>query len=523
MECSDDSSLLRQYLYKRSEEAFRELVNRYLPLVYSAAFRQLGDAHRAQDAAQTVFIDLSRKAPKLLKRSSLAGWLYQATRYQTSNMIRNDSKRQCREQESVLLEEASQDSDWIWDKLLPVLDSAMQELRRIDRDALILRYFQRKGFREVGQDLGLSEDAAQKRVSRAICSLRKILNQRGVTLPISALSIGLTQQVTQAVPPGLATTICSTALTQWPAITASTATLNTVNIMTWSKLKFGILTGVITAAAITTTIVQHQALMRSKQENLKLAHQVEHAKTSLGNIQEQLDANQLTKEKLKLESDELIGLRAEVAKLRRDKTELDRKVQLYEESNQSPPDQTPMVESEAEKQNWEQYGQMVGNYRNRSFQGGEPLSEEEEQWLRDLKGELRELELNPQNFAEFQTGLIAKAVRVEDPSKLTAIREIIQDTYEKAVASGYDLMSKPTKDAEAWAKGRFQLDRQGTQLVQDLLSERERKAFDRQFIGIMGIDLGAGSVDITDYPEGTIMTIDVGGQSSEEADGLSSK
>ena len=59
----DDDQLLQAYARERSEEAFRELVRRHLPLVQGVARRQAGiDAHLADDVAQRVFVALARKA-----------------------------------------------------------------------------------------------------------------------------------------------------------------------------------------------------------------------------------------------------------------------------------------------------------------------------------------------------------------------------------------------------------------------------------------------------------------------------
>ena len=46
------------------------------------------------------------------------------------------------------------------------------------------------------------------------------------------------------------------------------------------------------------------------------------------------------------------------------------------------------------------------------------------------------------------------------------IHDIIEKTYEQAVAGGLDIPSKPATDAEAWVKRRYQLDRQATAQVQ---------------------------------------------------------
>src|SRR5262245_19666298 len=123
---TSDCELLRRYAETRSEEAFVELVRRHLDLVYSAALRQVnGDAHLAQDVAQTVFADLARKAGPLSRRSVLTGWLYTSTHFAAAKVVRAGRRRHVREQEAhnmrELLHEAAPGPDW--DKLRPVLDA----------------------------------------------------------------------------------------------------------------------------------------------------------------------------------------------------------------------------------------------------------------------------------------------------------------------------------------------------------------------------------------------------------------
>ena len=72
----DSRQLLDDYVRNGSEAAFRELVARYIDLVYSTAVRILeGDTHRAKDVAQVVFMDLARQAPKFTGQTMLGGWL----------------------------------------------------------------------------------------------------------------------------------------------------------------------------------------------------------------------------------------------------------------------------------------------------------------------------------------------------------------------------------------------------------------------------------------------------------------
>src|SRR5262249_48207117 len=124
----------------------------------------------------------------------------------------------------------------------------------------------------------------------------------------------------------------------------------------------------------------------------------------------------------------------------------------------------------------------------------------ERQYLHNLKPEMEKLEHSPSDFAAFQTELIQSATGINDPEKTERIRQTVQRVYENAVSRGLDIPSRPADDLN-WIEDRFRLDRRGTEAVQGMLSPEERAAFDKQFIGIMGVDLGTG-VDKGLYPRG---------------------
>ena len=90
---TDDFQLLRRYVESGSEEAFAQLVERYLDLVYSAALRQVGgDAQLAQDVVQTVFAALSRKARGFANHTVLGGWLYRHTSFVAKQTLRTERR-----------------------------------------------------------------------------------------------------------------------------------------------------------------------------------------------------------------------------------------------------------------------------------------------------------------------------------------------------------------------------------------------------------------------------------------------
>lgn len=177
---TDDAQLLRLYAETRSESAFAELVQRHVDLVYSTALRQLnGDTHLAQDVAQNVFTALARKASSLSSHCSVVGWLYLGAQHAAAQAVRSEQRRRTREQEAYRMHELSHDSSGIddWDRVSPLLDEAMHELPPLDRDAVLLRYFEQRPFAEVGATLNVSEDAARMRVDRALEKLRGLLGR----------------------------------------------------------------------------------------------------------------------------------------------------------------------------------------------------------------------------------------------------------------------------------------------------------------------------------------------------------
>jgi len=185
-----DSELLSRYARTRSEDAFAELVRRHVNLVYSAALRQVnGDAHLAQDVAQTVFTDLARKAASLARREILTGWLYTSAHFAAAKIVRMENRRRDRE-EKFMREPISETAPELdWQKLRPVLDEVMHQLKEADREAILLRYFENRQFAEVGAKLGLNENAARMRVERALEKLRDILTKRGITTAAALTSV----------------------------------------------------------------------------------------------------------------------------------------------------------------------------------------------------------------------------------------------------------------------------------------------------------------------------------------------
>jgi RNA polymerase sigma factor (sigma-70 family) len=269
---TDSQELLAAYVETGSEPAFRELVTRYVDLVYSAALRLVNrDSHLAEDVTQTVFADLARMARKLSRDTMLGGWLHRHTCFIASNTLRRERRRQFRERQAVEMKSIEDHSEANLEVIAPILDEAINQLGAEDRAAILLRFFEQKDFRSVGSALGSNDEAARKRVTRALEKLHSLLVRRGVVLSVTALTASLTAQAVAAAPAGLALSVSTAALTT--AAMSSGTTLTFLQIMSMTKLKIGIATVVVAALAI-PLVMEHNEKNKLRQDNESLRTQL---------------------------------------------------------------------------------------------------------------------------------------------------------------------------------------------------------------------------------------------------------
>ena len=234
----EDSELLREFAERGSDAAFTTLVQRYADLVYSTALRQLRDPDLAQEVTQTVFCLLARKARSLCNRTALVGWFYRAACFAAADVLRTERRRRERERKAAQMEIQATDTDTAWEQLSPLLDEAINQLGEKDRLAVLLRFFQRKPMREVGQALGISEDAAKMRVARSVEKLRGFFAKNGVACPAGIIAAVLSEKAIQAAPIGFAQSLGAAAkIKAAGAVTFSSLIINTLKFMAKLNMK----------------------------------------------------------------------------------------------------------------------------------------------------------------------------------------------------------------------------------------------------------------------------------------------
>lgn len=238
----DDSALLRDYCDNHSNEAFAELVGRHVNLVYSVAIRHVANPHHAEEITQAVFIILARKAASLRHDKALGSWLFQTTHLTANNFIRSEMRRHHREQEAYMRSTPTESDAGVWKEISPLLDTAVARLSEKDRRAIVLRFYEGRDLGEVGAALGANEAAAKKRISRALEKLRTVFAKRGVDSTAATIGDTISANSIQIAPAALAKSVTAVAIAKGSIATASTLTLvkGTLNLMTWTKLKFAL-------------------------------------------------------------------------------------------------------------------------------------------------------------------------------------------------------------------------------------------------------------------------------------------
>jgi RNA polymerase sigma factor (sigma-70 family) len=303
-----DQNLIRAYVRGRCEQSFGELVHRHVDLVHSTALRVVRDASLAEDVTQRVFLTLAKHSVNLQERSSLTGWLHETARNLAINTVRGEERRRQREQEAAAMSNLeSNESDAVWKQIAPHLDEAIAQLNSVEREVILWRYFERRTAEQIGGRLGLTPEAAQKRVARALDRLRGILAEGGLTVPTASLTVLLSTQAVQSAPVGLAASAI-TAVSATSAILPATSTLQI--IMASTNAKIGL--AVVLAASVTTPLVlQHQTNSRLRDEIARLR-----AEPAPPPRVQAAPSDTAELERLRREHEELLRLRGQVALLR---------------------------------------------------------------------------------------------------------------------------------------------------------------------------------------------------------------
>jgi RNA polymerase sigma factor (sigma-70 family) len=179
-----DAVLLQRFIYYGEDAAFAALVRRYDRLVLRVCERVLGDPHAAQDACQSTFMVLARKASVLSWQSPLGGWLARVA-YRLALRLREVAARRRRSEWQAALDSSAENtSDCAREidkqEMLEALSEELQRLPEKYRTPLVLCYFQGRTHEEAARAVGLPRGSMAKRIGEGLERLRDRLIARGL-------------------------------------------------------------------------------------------------------------------------------------------------------------------------------------------------------------------------------------------------------------------------------------------------------------------------------------------------------
>jgi len=156
-------------------EAFRELFDRFYPMIHAFCYRSCLDQAQAQDLAQETFIKAARSLGMYRGDSTFKAWLYRIAANTTHDWLRQ-KMRQNRLTEAVA-------EQWTQDPAVCEPDHSLvtEALRALPDDlrlAIILTYYEGMSHAAAAHVLGCAETTVSWRVFRAKRKLKTLLSRR---------------------------------------------------------------------------------------------------------------------------------------------------------------------------------------------------------------------------------------------------------------------------------------------------------------------------------------------------------
>ena len=236
---ANDADLLRRFVRDRDDLAFGRIMARHARAVRRVAYGYVHNTHAAEDVSQAAFLVLAKRPKAALRsarrRGSCLPWLAKVARYAAANWYRADRLRRLREREGAR-PDAAYDPTAAHD-LADAVRSALRRLSRRERRIVEWRHVEQLSWNDVARRCGTTPDAARKAGSRALASLREVLERRGITASGAAVLAGLKAMT------------ASTSSHAAVATTGATAAELASGVITMLKLQ----TAAVTTAALLAT------------------------------------------------------------------------------------------------------------------------------------------------------------------------------------------------------------------------------------------------------------------------------
>ncbi len=182
-----DADLLRHFVASNDLAAMEELFNRHAEFAYRIAFRVVRNAADAEDAVQTAFAVILRKAATC-RTEHVKGWIAQTVVTTGKNLIRSAVRRRGREAiASEDYEEISQENSGNKEDRLLAVKRMLDTLPERCRTSIWLHHYEGWPFERIAEALSMPASTARSHANRGLAMLREKLARAG--MPVSSVSV----------------------------------------------------------------------------------------------------------------------------------------------------------------------------------------------------------------------------------------------------------------------------------------------------------------------------------------------
>ena len=185
----NDTELVAQSL-AGSQQAFRQIVERYQTLICSLAYCATGSVSHSEDLAQETFVTAWKDLAQLREPAKLRSWLCSIVRFRISKHFRKEGREPAgateplSAAESSVAPEAPPSTQAITNEETALLWRSLERMPETYREPLVLFYREHQSIETVAANLDLSEDAVKQRLSRG----RKMLEEQVLAFVEGALA-----------------------------------------------------------------------------------------------------------------------------------------------------------------------------------------------------------------------------------------------------------------------------------------------------------------------------------------------
>jgi RNA polymerase sigma factor (sigma-70 family) len=188
-----DQDLVTQYI-NGDENAFEVLLKRHRNRIYTQIYLMVRDRDLAEDLFQDTFIKIIQtlKGGRYNEEGKFLPWALRISHNLVIDHFRRSSKMKKVTGKddfdifSVLpLEEENVEDVWIREQIYADLGGLIEELPDEQKEVVRLRHYNELSFKEIAEKTGVSINTALGRMRYALINLRKIMDEKGVSLTLS--------------------------------------------------------------------------------------------------------------------------------------------------------------------------------------------------------------------------------------------------------------------------------------------------------------------------------------------------